>query len=158
MKYDLDLRSTSPEQTLAIGRMLAGHLVGGDLVALSGPLGAGKTQLVKGLAAGLGVPADEPVISPTFVLAREYLGRLKLYHVDAYRLSAETELWDLGWEEMRSEPNALVVIEWADRFPTAVSSDALWIELEHVGPTERRFRLALANGERAAGLARMLNP
>jgi tRNA threonylcarbamoyladenosine biosynthesis protein TsaE len=133
--------SHSEEQTRDVGRRLAERLRGSEFVALSGPLGAGKTQFVKGLAAGLGVPPDEPVVSPTFVLVREYAGRLKLYHIDAYRLRDAAELAALGVEEMRQAADAVVVVEWADRVAEGVPADALWIEFEHVGPGERRIRL-----------------
>jgi len=92
--------SRSTAETFAFGQALGGLLQSGDFVALTGQLGAGKTHLVKGLAVGLGVPADEPVVSPTFVLVREYIGRLKLYHIDAYRLGGAAELFALGLEEM----------------------------------------------------------
>lgn len=136
------LRATSPAQTFAVGRGLGGLLRGGEFIALSGPLGAGKTQFVKGLAAGLGVPEDEPVVSPTFVLVREYAGEaLTLFHIDAYRLSSAEELLALGLEEMRS-PDSVVAVEWADRTPDAIPPDACRIELAHAGATERTIEIA----------------
>ncbi len=131
--------SSSPEETLAVGQAIGAILREGDFLALSGSLGAGKTQLIKGIAAGLGVPPEEPVVSPTFVLIREYAGRLKLYHVDAYRLSGAAELLALGLEEMLAEPGAVVAIEWADRAPEALPAHACRIDLEHAGPSSRRL-------------------
>jgi tRNA threonylcarbamoyladenosine biosynthesis protein TsaE len=142
----------NPEATTALGLALGGLLQAGDFLALSGPLGAGKTHLIKGIAAGLGVPADEPVVSPTFVLVREYQGRLKLYHLDAYRLTSAAELLDLGLEEMTTEPGAVVAVEWAERVPTAVPQTACRIELEHVAEAVRRVRVAWPAAERLAAL------
>lgn len=130
-----------PGRTFAFGRRLGQVLQAGDFVALTGPLGAGKTQLIKGLAAGLGVPGEQPVVSPTFVLVREYVGRLKLYHIDAYRLRAADELLALGLDEMLAEPGSVVAVEWADRVAGAVPAQAGWIDLEHAGRSLRRVRL-----------------
>jgi tRNA threonylcarbamoyladenosine biosynthesis protein TsaE len=136
-------RLDSPEATAALGRELGHRLRGGDLVALSGPLGAGKTQLVKGLAQGLDVPAEEIVVSPTFVLIREYRGRLLLRHVDAYRLRGAGELAALGWDELRSDPGGVVALEWADRVAELIGADAIRAELSYGSePTVRDLRLA----------------
>lgn len=130
------------EATAALGYELGRRLRGGDLVALCGPLGAGKTQLVKGLARGLEVPQEEIVVSPTFVLVREYRGRLLLRHVDAYRLNGAAELAALGWEEFRTEPDSVIAIEWADRVAELVGEDAIRIELAYTTePTVRELRL-----------------
>ena len=154
MSMPLAWRSEDPAQTLALGRALGELLQSGDLVALAGPLGAGKTQLVKGIAAGLGVPADEPVVSPTFVLVREYAGRLKLFHLDAYRLGGPDELLDLGLEEMIAEEEAVVVIEWADRIRDALPATAWWLELAHAGEQARTFSIHAFDAQRQARLAR----
>ncbi len=143
-----------PAETFALGRTLGRLLEAGDFAALSGALGAGKTQFIKGLAAGLGVAPDEPVVSPTFVLVREYVGRLKLYHIDAYRLAAADELLALGLTDMLAEPAAVVAVEWADRVPLAIPNSACHIDLEHAGPTDRRICIAWpAAAERLARLA-----
>jgi len=152
----IESRSRSTRQTLLYGQALGESLKAGDLVAISGPLGVGKTQLVKGIALGLRVPADEPVVSPSFVLVREYRGCLKLYHVDAYRLRSTAELLALGWDEMREQPDSIVVIEWADRVPEAIPEDAFQVELEHDGPTARRIRLAVTDQRRRVELTRQL--
>lgn len=131
-------QTNSPEETVAWGAALATGLTGG-LVGLSGPLGAGKTYLTKGIARGLGVPADEPVVSPTFVLCREYAGRLRLFHLDAYRLGDSVELTALGLDEMLAAPEAVVVLEWADRFPDALPPDHLEIKLADRGPDQREL-------------------
>ena len=139
--------SRSPEQTRRLGREVGRLLQAGDLVALSGPLGAGKTQFVKGIANGLGVPESEPVLSPTFVLVREYAGRLRLYHMDAYRLSGTEDLLALGLEEMLEEPETAIVIEWAERVAQALPAESWWIELSHAGELERELTIRIP-GER----------
>lgn len=116
--------------THALGVRIGKTLEGGEFIALSGPLGAGKTQLVKGIAIGLGVAADEPVVSPTFVLIREYLGRLRLLHADAYRIGSADEWRALGAEEALAE-GAVLAVEWADRFPEIVPAEAIALELEY---------------------------
>jgi len=153
VKPDLVRTTRSPAQTFALGQALGQILRTGDCLALSGPLGSGKTQFVKGLAAGLGLPDDDLVTSPTFVLVRQYAGRLKLYHIDAYRLRDSAELLALGLEEMLEEPAAVVAVEWADRVVQAVPDRACWIEIEHRGPRCRRVHLSWPEAGRLAGLA-----
>jgi tRNA threonylcarbamoyladenosine biosynthesis protein TsaE len=97
------------------------------LIALSGTLGAGKTQFVRFAAAALGIPAEE-VTSPTYVLVQRYRGKHVLYHFDFYRLKSSQEVWDLGIEEML-EQQAIVFVEWADMFPDCLPDDYLHIEL-----------------------------
>lgn len=151
--------SRSPAETFAIGRALGGDLRGGDFLALTGPLGAGKTQFIKGVAAGLGVPDDEPVVSPTFVLIREYAGRLTLYHIDAYRLSGAAELYELGIEELAAEPDAVVAIEWADRVAEVIPDTACRLELDHAGAQARSLRVYWNEPGRLADLtARLSTP
>jgi len=152
LKRTWEVVTNGPRQTRAIGRALGTVLQTGDIVALAGPLGAGKTQFVQGLAAGLGVPREEPVVSPTFVLVREYLGRLKLYHIDAYRLGGPDELLALGFEELAAETGAVVVIEWADRTRNAIPPRACWVQLEHRAPRERRIRLSWPAARRLAAV------
>lgn len=134
----LPCETDSPEATHALGRRLAEHLRPGDVVALYGDLGAGKTQLVKGIAAGLGIP-DEEVSSPTFTLVHEYRdGRLPLYHFDAYRLRNLEEFFDLGYEEY-FYGDGVSVVEWADRVEPLLPPHALRLRLEHLGGDRRRI-------------------
>lgn len=124
--------------TVALGRRLARRLGVGDCVALSGPLGAGKTVLVRGLAAGLGLADERLVSSPTFVLVQEYPGRVPIYHVDLYRLSSPAaELADLAPEEMRAD--GVVLIEWADRAAGALPRPRWDVEIAVTGRTTRTF-------------------
>ncbi len=113
------LKTRSVNGTLALGQNIYELMLPAPrLVILKGDLGAGKTTLVKGIARAIGAPEDE-VTSPTFTLVHEYQGtKLKLYHLDLYRLERNEELLQLGIEEMESDPNALVLIEWGEKFPS----------------------------------------
>ena len=128
----------SEEETGDVAARIAATLVAGDVLLLSGNLGAGKTAFVRGLAAGLGIDPDE-VSSPTFALVHEYRGgRLPLYHVDLYRLE-RTATDDLGLEEMGAADGVLAV-EWPDRLTNALPG-AYHVSLEIVSETERRVTL-----------------
>ncbi len=121
--------SPSAEDTIAHGRALAATLRRGDVLALCGDLGAGKTHFVKGLAAGLG--ASAPVTSPTFTLIHEYLGgRLPLYHFDFYRLDDEDEALKIGFDEYL-DGDGVCVIEWADKFPALLPAPTRWLRFTH---------------------------
>ena len=133
--------------TQRLGRLLAADAQGGDLIALQGPLGAGKTCLVTGLARGLGI--KEAITSPSFALLNQHRGRLMLYHVDLYRLHDEAELAELGlWEA--AESGGLLVIEWLERFPNAVAADRLQVRLAFLsaGSPGRRAEIT-ASGPRS---------
>lgn len=124
-------RSRSPEETRELGRLLAGRLHPGDLVLLTGPLGAGKTTFVQGLARGLGVPGR--VLSPTFVLARVHRGgQVPLVHADAYRLGTaadpRAELDDLDLDAELDE--AVVVIEWGEGVAEQLAADRITVRIE----------------------------
>ena len=144
--------SRSPEATreaaLALARALRGR---GLAIALSGPLGAGKTAFVQGLAAGLGL-ARAPVASPTFVLASEYgaPGGPRLAHVDLYRVESEAELDAAGFRDLLA-PDRVVAIEWADRFPEALPADRLEVRIRRASgrPGTHREILAVALGPAA---------
>lgn len=141
---EMECVSTSPEVTRAIGGALAGFLAPGDVVSLSGDLGAGKTCLVQGAAAALGVRAR--VQSPSFVLVREYAGSARVVHVDVYRLNSLQELYDLGYEEV-FDPGSVTFVEWGDAVDGALPADRLEIEMtQH--DEERRRIVIRASGRR----------
>ena len=132
------LTSISESQTSDTGHELALDLSAGDVVLLTGDLGAGKTAFVRGLAAGLGIDAQE-VSSPTFTLIQEYRGgRLTLYHIDLYRLTPR-EVDDLGLDELVDQ-GGIVAVEWPDRW-LRPPSDAIRVSLVASGETEREIRI-----------------
>lgn len=139
--WTMELRSGSVEDTLAIGRAIGSVLVAGDVLALVGCLGAGKTHLVKGIAVGLGVPDQRTVNSPTFVLVNEYEGRLHVCHLDAYRIENTAAFLDLGFDEMCDGPN-VILVEWGDRVRGAFGERTVWIELKVSGDFDRRIHLS----------------
>jgi len=142
------LRSHSAEQTRALGRALGALLRPGDILGLSGPLGAGKTCLVQGLAAGLGIDPAISVTSPTFVLVAEYPGRIWLRHADFYRVESYARLDDAGFDDLL-DGRAVVVVEWPERFPEALPVERLQLALEPgPGDEDRAIRIQ-ARGERA---------
>ena len=141
--------TTSAAETHALGKALGEACAEREVMALVGPLGAGKTCLVRGIAEGLGVPT-ELVTSPTFVLIHEYAGRLPLYHADLYRLEERDAVNGLGLEEY-TETSGVTVIEWAERAPGVLPHDHLWITLDHLGGDRRRVALH-PRGARSAEL------
>lgn len=127
----------SDVETAAAGSRCASAAVAGDVFALTGDLGAGKTQFVKGFVAGLGCPAE--VTSPTFTLVHEYTGgRLVVYHFDWYRLDSADAVLRLGLDEYLFG-DGTCIIEWADRFPQLIPEKARWISINITGKTERRI-------------------
>lgn len=139
------VRTTSADQTEALGRTLGRLLTPGDVVALSGELGAGKTVLARGLVLGAGSTAR--VASPTFTLIREYAGPVPLFHADLYRLDSVGELDDIGLDEI-FDRGGIVLIEWAERAGPYLPPAHLWISITFgPGADERDLRFA-ARGPR----------
>ena len=135
------LTTDSPEQTIALGRFLGEHLRGGEVLAIDGALGTGKTHLIKGIAAGVGTEQMDQVNSPTFVLVNEYQGRLDLYHIDAYRLDRPEDFESLGFDDFLY-PGAAVLIEWADKVKVALQDvDTIDLHLSHVSDTKRSIAI-----------------
>jgi len=130
----------SAAATELLGRELAGRFKSGDCVALVGGLGSGKTVLVRGLAAGLGLGDISLVCSPSYVLARQYPARMTVYHLDLYRIRSGAELADLGLEEMLAD--GLVLIEWADRAQEYLPRPRWQISIEITGADTRRLMLS----------------
>lgn len=135
----MDITSESPQQTIEIGRRIGEQLKGGEVVAVCGLLGSGKTHLIKGIAAGAGAEDSRRVNSPTFVIVNEYSGRFDIYHVDAYRLNSIAEFEMLGFDDF-CYPRSVVLIEWADKVESALEAiDYVRIELFHAGQTDRKI-------------------
>lgn len=145
--------SQSPEETAEWGRRLAPLLQPGDVIALRGELGAGKTTFVQGLARGLGI--TRPVTSPTFILINEYPSRPRLYHVDCYRIAEAAEAWGIGLDELIDD-DGVCVIEWAERVAPLLPAERLEVVLTWTGPQTRRIEI-VGYGPRPAALVRSLN-
>jgi tRNA threonylcarbamoyladenosine biosynthesis protein TsaE len=142
----LTIKTHEPVATFALGRTLGRLLAAGDVVCLTGDLGAGKTLLVQGIAAGLDVNDD--VTSPTFTILQVYeTGRLPLYHFDLYRLDSPDELEGIGFADY-TRGDGVAVIEWADKFPAAMPDEHLLIEIKSGAGDEsgRLIRLTPAGG------------
>ena len=137
-------QTESVEETVELGKRISERFGIGDCIALVGPLGAGKTALVRGIASGLGLADERMVSSPSYVLVQEYAGRVRLYHVDLYRLTAPAEeLANLGVDEMLAD--GVVVIEWADRAEADLPRPCRRITIQPTGPTSRQFTLEQVN-------------
>lgn len=147
-------QTLSESETKRLGRIVAQAIEPGMVLGLVGPLGAGKTQLVKAVAEGVGVDRED-VTSPTFVLIQEYAGRIPLYHFDAYRVGDLEEFLELGAEELMAG-DGVCLIEWANRFEEALPPDALWVEIQQSSPSSRQweFRGTGRTPERAIGQVR----
>ena len=130
------LSTNSEEETIALGERLARELPSRCLVLLIGDLGAGKTTLAKGIVKGLGAAAPEEVSSPTYTLIHEYSPRV--YHIDLYRLEEPREVLTLGLDEI-FDRDAVVLIEWGDRFPQILPAERIEIELRHAGGDAREI-------------------
>ncbi len=136
--------SRSPEQTQRFGKALGELALAGDVFLLTGNLGAGKTCLTQGIAWGLGV--QEYAFSPSFVLVREYKGRLPLYHMDLYRLENRAEIRDLMLDDY-FEAGGVCVIEWADKGIEELPVEHLLVALDHIKADERLIHI-VPQGER----------
>jgi tRNA threonylcarbamoyladenosine biosynthesis protein TsaE len=141
---DWDIASDSAERTVELGRGIGRHLKGGEVIAVCGPLGSGKTHLIKGIAAGAGAQDQKQVTSPTFVIVNEYVGRLDIYHVDAYRLNSIAEFEMLGFDDF-CYPQSVVLIEWADKVESALEAmDYIRVELSYAGQSQRKIHIGNA--------------
>ena len=137
-----EVTTHSPEETIALGRTLAELLTPPKFVLLRGDLGAGKTTLVKGIAAAFEAAAEEEVTSPTFTLVHEYRGAgATIYHIDLYRIDTQRELDTLALDDLRSE-NSILLIEWGEKFPRFVRERDVEIALERKAESERKITVS----------------
>lgn len=151
----LDLVTHTPDETRQVAAAMAALLAPGDVVNLTGELGAGKTAFVQGAAKALGV--EGPVVSPTFVLVREYRGQMPIYHVDVYRLERLQEVHDLGFEDLL-DPAGVVFVEWGDAVEAMLPDSHLRVELVTGEDTEmRRLRVSARGPAWAARWERLEN-
>ncbi|HAR50189.1 hypothetical protein ER57_12915 [Smithella sp. SCADC] len=134
----IEIISESARQTEEIACFIGRELREGDVLALSGELGSGKTCFTGGLARGLGVSDKYQITSPTFTLINEYPARCKLYHFDVYRLNSYSEFEDLGYEEYFCG-KGIVVIEWAEKIIQILPADAFFISFEYIDENKRKI-------------------
>lgn len=139
-EFTVTYMSPSVEKTVWLGQQLGIQLTEGDIIALVGDLGGGKTWFTKGVGTGLGINPDS-IVSPTFTLVNEYHGRHQLYHIDLYRLTQNTEIMALGLEEYLSG-SGIAVIEWADRWPAQLPDKTIQVELRMVDEHTRELRFS----------------
>jgi tRNA threonylcarbamoyladenosine biosynthesis protein TsaE len=137
----LIFHTKNPLETVRLGRRIGRLLHPGDIVALMGELGTGKTHLIKGLAAGAGIKESSYVSSPSFTFIHEYSGKVPFHHIDLYRLGAEKEAEDLGLEEVL-ESAGITAIEWADKIASLLPEERLLIRLSYVGEHSRSIEVS----------------
>ncbi len=141
-KGPIEFITHNAAETIAFGRRIGAGLRGGEIIALVGDLGTGKTHLVKGIVLGLDASDAGEVTSPTFVLVHEYLGcggAKTIYHIDAYRIESTAEFEALGFDEY-CRPDTIVLVEWADKVLSALNGyDVIQLRLEHIGKSKRRI-------------------
>lgn len=134
--------SNGPAATLALGKRMGEHLEADSVIALTGELGCGKTLLTRGICAGLAVPLRQ-VNSPTFVLVNEYRGRLPVFHMDLYRLGAESDVVELGITDYLSRAESgVMIIEWAEKIPSLLPDDILKVEFYILSARKRRIEFS----------------
>src|SRR5262249_14778520 len=138
MPASATIHVSDPIATTMLGHQLGGQLFSGAIVALIGPLGAGKTHLVRAIAEGLDIADSRIVSSPTFVLIQEYSARVPIYHFDAYRLRSPADFLDLGVHEYLAA-DGVCLVEWADRVEGGLPREQLRITITITGETERRL-------------------
>lgn len=155
-------QTINPEQTKNLGKLLAKELSGGEVICLSGDLGAGKTTFTQGLLNGIG--AEGPYTSPTFAIMKEYQVQetrdkeqgtketrdkrqetefkiQNIYHIDAYRIK-EKDLLELGWKDFAGKKDCVVIVEWAERITSIIPRNALWINFEWIDENTRKIELS----------------
>jgi tRNA threonylcarbamoyladenosine biosynthesis protein TsaE len=134
------VQSQSTSETIRIGKQIGSQLHPGDVVALVGELGTGKTHFIKGLASGAGVKRSRYITSPSFTLIHEYHGKIPFYHIDLFRLKTEKEAEGLGLEEY-IQGGGITAVEWADKIPTHLPQEMLWIKICHTGEHQRSIEI-----------------
>ena len=134
----MEIISHSEHETESAGAAFAARIPGGTVVAMYGPLGAGKTAFVRGMARGMGLCCR--VSSPTFTIVNEYLGERELLHFDMYRLSSSDELWDIGWDDYLSR-GAVCAVEWSENVSDAFDGSEISVRIEKLSDSERRITI-----------------
>ena len=152
MKVVRKFVTNSAEETISAGRELRTCLHSGQLIILHGNLGAGKTTLVKGIAEGFHAATEENVTSPTFNLVHEYRGpNVTIFHIDLYRIDTERELMTLGIDDLRSEPGAILLVEWGEKFEEIKSHSDGEIAIDILEETSRQISLSVQTNSFSPG-------
>ena len=137
--------TNSEEETILAGERFGKTLVPGDVVAMYGDLGAGKTAFIRGVAKGLGLHGR--VSSPTFTIVNEYLGPTPLFHFDMYRLKSSDELFDIGWEDYL-ERGGVCIVEWSENVPEAFTPETIRIEIGKIDDSRRNIDIIMPENRR----------
>ena len=141
---NIEITTHSAAETIEFGRKIGASLKGGEVFAMIGNLGTGKTHLIKGVALGLEAHDSDQVSSPTFVLVNEYFGRdglIHIYHIDAYRIETDAEFAALGFDEY-CRPDSVVLVEWADKVSATLDGyNCITVRLQHTGRDQRRITI-----------------
>jgi tRNA threonylcarbamoyladenosine biosynthesis protein TsaE len=154
LKHKVVIQTKKVSETIRIGKTIGSYLLPGDVVALVGELGAGKTQFIKGLAAGAGIGNPTYISSPSFTLINEYPGKIPLYHVDLFRLEREKEAEELGLEEY-FQSGGITAIEWADKIPSLLPKKNLLIRIAYVEKNTRSLEI-IGKGKRYQELVEII--
>jgi len=140
-KKETTYHTAFPRETFKLGEQLGKSLKGGEIILLIGELGSGKTIFAKGIASGLGIKSSTAVTSPSFTLMNEYQGRLKLLHIDLYRINRHEELYDLGLEEIMTPAN-VVMVEWGEKLGPFSPPSAIVVRLSAWGERKREITIS----------------
>jgi tRNA threonylcarbamoyladenosine biosynthesis protein TsaE len=154
IRHKVIIQTKSASDTIRIGKNIGTRLLRGDVVALAGELGAGKTQFIKGLAAGVGIGNPTYISSPSFTLINEYPGKIPFYHIDLFRLERETEAEELGLEDY-FQGEGITAIEWADKIPSLLPKEMLFIHIAYTGKNTRSIEM-IGKGKRFEDLVNQL--
>ena len=138
--------SGSVEETVSLGKELALGLAGGEVVVLTGPLGAGKTCFIKGMALGLGIKEDE-IKSPSFTLVNEYYGRLPLFHFDLYRMGKLDEMREIGWDEYLMR-DGIIAVEWGEKAEEYLPAERTEVDFEILSEDSREITIRFIGREK----------
>jgi tRNA threonylcarbamoyladenosine biosynthesis protein TsaE len=141
LRRNIVIQTRSASETVQIGKTIGKCLLSGDVVALVGELGAGKTQFIKGLASGVGIEDPTHISSPSFTLIHEYSGKIPFYHIDLFRLGREQEAEELGLEDY-FQGRGITAIEWADKIPSLLPEELLFVSIAYVDKNIRSLEVA----------------
>jgi tRNA threonylcarbamoyladenosine biosynthesis protein TsaE len=155
LKHKIVVQTRSASETARIGKTIGNRLLPGDVVALAGELGAGKTQFIKGLAAGVGICNSTYISSPSFTLIHEYPGEIPFYHIDLFRLGKEKEAEELGLDDY-FQGTGITAIEWADKIPSLLPKQILFVFIAYVDKNTRSLEIA-GKGARYVDLVKDLS-